>query len=67
MIYENAKSHKTIRLNKEEVLLLKNILDDALCVYEEYSVDNEESDLAYELLRDLKTFDNLTIHKIESE
>lgn len=61
MIYENKKNHKTLHLNNEEILLLKNILDDALNIYNEYLVDNKESDLAYELLRDLNTFDNLTI------
>lgn len=61
MIYENKKSHKTLHLNNEEIMLLKNILDDALNIYNEYLVDNKESDLAYALLRDLNTFDNLTI------
>ncbi|WP_458296191.1 excisionase [Staphylococcus haemolyticus] len=61
MIFENKKNHKTIHLNKEEILLLKNILDDALNIYNEYLVDNKESDLAYDLSRDLNTFDNLTI------
>ncbi|WP_444529439.1 excisionase [Staphylococcus epidermidis] len=61
MICENNKNHKTVHLNKKEILLLKNILDDALSIYNEYLVDNEETDFAYELSIDLNTFDNLTI------
>lgn len=48
-------------LRGDEVIVLINVLKDALSVYDEYSIDSEESDLAYYLVRELYTLDNLTI------
>jgi hypothetical protein len=49
MILEKNNHYNVIQLSNEELKVLKNIVDDALNVYGEYLVDNEESDLAYDL------------------
>lgn len=49
MILEKNDYSNVLWLSNEELQLLKNIVDDALNVYGDYLIDNEESDLAYDL------------------
>ncbi|UXT69850.1 excisionase [Staphylococcus aureus] len=61
MTFKNNHNFNELVVTNEDIRILKNVLEDAVSVYDEYSVCNEESDFAYCLLRDLYTLDSLAI------
>lgn len=61
MTFKNNHNFNELVLTNEDIRILKNVLEDAVSVYDEYSVCNEESDFAYRILRELYTLDSLVI------
>lgn len=46
MTFKNNHNFNELVLTNEDIRILKNVLEDAVSVYDEYSVCNEESDFA---------------------